>query len=122
MGQQVAIIERTESVDGGSVTRRVLIPTVDILSEKIRQVPAGTVRDLDEVLAELAREHGADMTCPTTTQRVLKVIAVIAHSAVTLKDDAAVPFWRVIDPERDADRLAGGRGFAIAQQTRERRA
>lgn len=121
MSQSAQITERMHSVNGVMEPQRVLIPTVDMLSEKIRQVPAGQFRDLKEIREDLARDHGADITCPVTTRRHLKVIAIIAHSAVTLRDPAAVPFWRVVDPTRpNAERLAGGRGFIIAQQARER--
>src|SRR5690606_37700012 len=99
-----------------------LVPTVDMLSGKLAQVPAGQTRDLDEIREELAREYGTDITCPVTTRRHLKVIAIIAHSAVAMGDPKAVPFWRVVDPAKsNADRLAGGRRFIVAQQTRERR-
>ncbi len=123
MSQKVQITERMHSVNGLMEPQRVLIPTVDMLGDKIRQVPVGQMGDLGEIRAELAREHGADITCPVTTQRHLKVIAVIAHSAVTMGDPQAIPFWRVVDPTKpNADRLAGGRGFVVAQQTKERRA
>ena len=123
MSQTAQITERMHSVNGLMEPQRVLIPTVDMLSEKIRQVPAGEVRDLGEIRAQLAREHGTDITCPVTTQRHLKVIAIIAHSAVTMGDPQAVPFWRVVDSAKpNAERLAGGRGFVVAQQAKERRA
>ncbi len=123
MTGKVVITERIHSVKGVMESQSVLIPDVDMLSEKMRAVPSGTTRDLGHLRQELAREHGADITCPVTTQKLLKVIAVIAHSAVTMRDPAAVPFWRVVDPEKPgSDRLAGGRGFIVAQQAREKAA
>lgn len=118
------IVERVERVENGERTLRVLMPTVDALAEKIRQVPSGSTRRLDEIGAELALEHGADISCAKTMMRQLKVIAVIAHSAVTMKDAAAVPFWRVVGGEGEniAEKLAGGHQFSLAQRMREERA
>ena len=122
MAQAAQVTERMHSVRGEMQPQRVLIPTVDMLSEKIRQVARGKTRDLGDIREELAREYGADITCPVTVQRNLKVIAIIAHSAVTMGDPDAVPFWRVIDLSKpNAERLAGGRGFIVAQQAKETR-
>lgn len=117
------IVERMERADNGERMMRVLLPTVDALGEKIRQVPRGNTRPLSEIGAELAQEHGADMACPATMMRQLKVIAVIAHSAVAMKDDAAVPFWRVVGDggENIAEKLTGGHRFSLAQRMREQR-
>lgn len=118
MTTKVEIVERSQG-DGGR-TQRVLIPSVAMLERKIRAVAPGLFRDLAGIGAELAREYGADSMCMTTAERHLKVIAVIAHSAVTLRDPDAVPFWRVVDTERPgSDRLAGGRGFIVAQRARD---
>ncbi len=123
MAQTLQITERMHSVNGLMELQRVLIPTLDMLSEKIRQVPPAGFRDLKDIGSELAQEHGADVTCPVTVQRLMKAVAVIAHSAVTLKDPHAVPFWRVVDLEKpNWDKLAGGRGFILAQRAREQRA
>ncbi|WP_332714059.1 hypothetical protein [Pelagibacterium mangrovi] len=123
MSQSAEITQRMHSVNGVMEPQSVLFPTVDMLSDKIARVPAGQLRELDEIREELAREYGTDITCPITTRRHLKVIAIIAHSAVAMGDPKAVPFWRVVDPAKpNAERLAGGRGFIVAQQTKERRA
>ncbi len=101
--------------------RRMLKPSVDMLAEAIRSVPNGECRELSEVLAELAAEQGADIACEATVQKHLKVVAVIAHSAVALKDPGAVPFWRVVSADSPlADRLAGGRGCVRAQRAKEK--
>lgn len=120
MSQSVQIVERPVA-EGATQTQRVLIPTVGMLEGKIRAVPRGVTRELSEICAELASEHGADATCEAATQRHMRVIAVIAHSAMTLRDPAVVPFWRVVDPNKPgSDRLAGGRKLIIAEQARER--
>ncbi|RDE09226.1 hypothetical protein [Pelagibacterium lacus] len=119
MTAEAEIVERSLQADGGK-TQRVLIPSLPMLERQIRAVAPAAFRDLAAIGAELAREHGADSMCMTTAERHLKVIAVIAHSAVTLRDPDAVPFWRVVDTQRPgSDRLAGGRGFIVAQRARE---
>lgn len=115
------IVERLEETADGERMLRVLLPTMDALSEKIRQIPSGTTRGLDEIGAELARAHGADMACPAAMLRQLKVVAVIAHSSVAMKDSAAVPFWRIVGEGGASfgDKLAGGHGFSLAQRKKE---
>lgn len=117
------IVERMEHTASGGEKRRVLLPTIDELGEKIRAIPIGTTRKLTHIGAELAQEQGADLTCPVAMLRQLKVIAVIAHSSVAMKDAAAVPFWRVLgeDDENLAEKLAGGHRFSVAQRMREQR-
>lgn len=115
------VIERLEKTADGERMMRVLLPSLDGLSDKIRSVPSGTTRALEDIGAEMAREQGAEIVCPMALLRQLKVVAVIAHSAVAMKDSAAVPFWRVVSEDGYSlgEKLAGGHGFSHAQRAKE---
>lgn len=79
--------------------KSILIPTADMLSSALEHLPTGVKADLGDVRRQLAREHGVDLTCPVTTQRLL----------VEFSKGDNVPFWRVVDPEKPfANRLVGG--------------
>lgn len=76
-----------------------LIPDADMLAAALQQLPAGAVSDLGAVRRDLARNHGAEMCCPVTVQRLL----------VQFSETGDVPFWRVVDADRPfARRLTGG--------------
>ncbi|SDG66682.1 hypothetical protein [Pelagibacterium luteolum] len=121
MSSQVRITERLHSVNGVMEPQLVLIPTVDMLSDKIRAIEPGSERDLGDIREELAREHAVDITCPITTGKLLKVVAMLSHTAVTMGDPQAIPFWRAVRPDGPyGEKLAGGRGFIIAQRAKER--
>jgi hypothetical protein len=76
--------------------QRLLIATPALLEARIRAITAGTTRDIPSLRAELAREHGADATCPTSTAIFLRIIA---ERALERMGEDPAPFWRVIGPE-----------------------
>lgn len=76
-----------------------LIPTEQMVAEKLRAAPAGEVSDLGALRRALANEFGADACCPVTVQRHMVAIA----------ETGSAPFWRMVDPDRPfARRMAGG--------------
>ena len=89
---------------GRSGTQTMLIPSEQMLVDKLRAAPAGRVSDLGEIRKLLAREFGADACCPVTIQR--HMVALSEKSAAGLSD---APFWRVVDAARPfARRMVGG--------------
>ena len=119
-GQQLPFIAlKPHRVQGRMVPQRMLYPSDDMLAHAIAALPAGAYRDLATIRAQLAAEHGAETTCPVTTQRAIDRIAeasVLAHE----QGRDAVPFWRVFDPSRPGvKRLAGGAAFIVARQREE---
>lgn len=67
-----------------------------LLEERLRRIPPGTTTDIPALRAELAREHGADATCPTSTSIFLRIVA---ERALEAGGDDPAPFWRVVDPD-----------------------
>ncbi|MEO8684560.1 MAG: hypothetical protein ABI414_06925 [Devosia sp.] len=90
---------------GPNATQTMLLPAIDMVAEAIAAVPPGTVADLAHVRTTLAAQYGADACCPVTVQRHVRTLAEEAAA----NPANAVPYWRVIDPDRPtAGRLAGG--------------
>lgn len=119
MTEQSYIKIRPHKVDGVMVDQTMLMPSAEAITRQIQAVPAGETRTLAEIRQQLAKEHGADATCPVTTQRMIKIVAAKAvsdHQAGRL----AVPFWRVVDPDKpNSQRLAGGSEFILARRKDE---
>jgi hypothetical protein len=119
MADETYIKNRPHRVNGAMVDQAMLMPSEAAVAAQILAVPAGEVRSLAELRSALAARYGAEATCPVTTQRMIKVVAaksVADHQA----GRNAVPFWRVVDPDRpNARQLAGGGDFIRARRKDE---
>jgi hypothetical protein len=113
------IKNRPHSVGGVMVDQAMLMPSAEAIAAQMRAVPPGETRSLAELRQRLADQYGAEATCPVTTQRMIKIVAaksVADHSAGKL----AVPFWRVVDPDRpNSAKMPGGRDFIVARRKEE---
>ena len=72
-----------------SAGQKMLISSPENIAKYIYQIPLGSSKTIKEMRLELARNEGADNTCPLTTGIFLRR-AIEDH-----EDD--LPFWRVID-------------------------
>lgn len=75
-----------------------LIPVPLDLDVLIRRVPSGRLVTVDALRDRLAREHGADFTCPLVTGIFLRIVAEAAEEEVAQGKDRAqvTPWWRVV--------------------------
>lgn len=112
---------RTRSVGGVAQPCKMLIPGLALIEGHIETVPFGRRRSLTELREDMARQFSADMTCPVTVQRLIKVIATNAVADFEAGRQA-VPFWRVVDPDKPASaKLAGGQAFIRQRLAEEQR-
>jgi len=120
MSDDSTIKIRPHSVNGAMVEQTMLLPSAEAIARQILTVPAGETRSLAELREALAQQYGAEATCPVTTQRMIKVVAaksVVDHQA----GRKAVPFWRVVDPDKPSgQKLPGGRDFIMARRREEK--
>jgi hypothetical protein len=109
---------------GRSGTQSMLIPSMEMVAERIAAVRRGETGTMADIRTSLAARYGADACCPVTTQRHVVRIAEQAAAAIAagnVPPDAVTPFWRVVDPDRpNARRLAGGPEFVRARLAEER--
>ena len=110
---------RPHRVKGVMVEQTMLMPSAEAIARQIQAVPAGETRSLAELRQQLAEAHGAEATCPVTTQRMIKIVA--AKSVADHQSGRqAVPFWRVVDPDKPNSRqLPGGSEFILARRRDE---
>ena len=114
------IKNRPHNVGGVMVDQTMLMPSAELVAKHMFAVPLGRTRTLAELRDGMAADKGAEATCPVTTQRMIKIVAaksVTDHAA----GKAAVPFWRVVDPDKPNSRkLPGGRDFIVARRREEK--
>lgn len=72
-----------------------------VIANYVARIPKGETRSIERLRNELARQHGAQASCPVTTAIYLRTVAEVA-----LRDladgrplEAVIPFWRVIAPD-----------------------
>jgi hypothetical protein len=96
-----------------------LVPSPRIIDDYIRTIPEGESLDVPALRKELAREYGAEVTCPITTGILLRIVAEAAYEARGRGEHQITPFWRVLDEEHPtASKLACGPAF-IARRRKE---
>ena len=88
-----------------------LVSTPREVEQYIRAIPPGVVVSPRTLRDDLAAQHGAETTCPTTTGIFLRIVSEAALEQVAAGADWAqvAPFWRVVDPESPtAQKISGG--------------
>src|SRR4051812_1934494 len=80
---------------GGS-PRRMLVSSPLEIDAVVRRIPEGRVLTLGELRANLAGNHKADLTCPTTTPQFLRIVALAADEERAAGQAGTAPYWRVI--------------------------
>lgn len=107
---------------GAGPGKTMLFPSAQLLNDTIRAIPEGQSVTPTELRSELARRHGASMTCPVTTTMMLRLVAEAAnesHRNGTSLDEVT-PVWRVLDGKAAALRkLTFDPGYILDQRAKE---
>jgi hypothetical protein len=101
---------------------RMLIPTPLLVKEYVERIPKGQTRTLEQVRIDLAKEHGAEFTCPLTTGIFIRIVAEAAlDERLAGKGlDQITPFWRVLDEKsKAAKKLTCGPEFLTQMRQSE---
>ncbi len=75
---------------------RMLIPKPFDVDAIMRKIPAGKLATVEQIRARLARDCGADYTCPLTTGMFLRIAAEAAEEDLIEGREPITPYWRVI--------------------------
>ncbi len=94
----VAVLEKPYA--GLPAGSRLFIASPALIAEEIASVPQGETCSVAALRDGLARRHGADATCPTSTGIFLRIVAEMAleRLAAGAPPAAVTPFWRVVEP------------------------
>lgn len=107
---------------GAGPGNTMLYPSARLLNDTIRAIPEGQGITPKELRSELARRHGASMTCPVTTTMMLRIVAEAANEAHRNGASLAevTPVWRVLDKKASALRkLTFDPGYILDQRAEE---
>ncbi len=79
--------------------QKMLISSPLQIDSYLRTIPAGESRSVPEMRRELARQNGAEVTCPLTTGIFLRIVAEAAWEEYENGQplSSLSPVWRVLD-------------------------
>lgn len=88
---------------------KMLIPRPLDVDALIRRVKKGKLVTIGQIRERLARDHGADLTCPMTTGIFLHIAAEAAEEDFRSGNKDITPYWRVIRGDGSLnEKLPGG--------------
>ncbi len=86
-----------------------LIPKPLDVDAAIRKVPRGKLVTLSRLREKLARDAGADLTCPMVTGMFIRIVADAASEDIRAGKSRVTPYWRVVrDDGRLFEKFPGG--------------
>jgi hypothetical protein len=75
---------------------RMLIPKPLDVDALIRKIARGKLATVEQIRNRLAKDFGADFTCPLVTGVFLQIVAEAAEEDSQQGEEAVTPYWRVI--------------------------
>ena len=95
-----------------------LIPTPLMVDELVRRIPSGKLVTVSQIREKLARDFGADFTCPLVTGIFLKIVAETAEEDLGRGRKDITPYWRVVKDDGSLNPKFPGEGKIQAQYLR----
>ena len=89
----VPIPEKMQKAQGKGTMLIARPRDVDALVRRVRKGRIATVNQLRE---RLAKDRGADTTCPLTTGIFLRIVAEVAEEELQAGKKRVAPYWRVL--------------------------
>jgi len=105
-------------VDDPKGRGRMLIPTPLMVDELVRRIPSGKLVTVSQIREKLARDFGADFTCPLVTGIFLKIVAETAEEDLGRGRKDITPYWRVVKDDGSLNPKFPGEGKIQAQYLR----
>lgn len=75
---------------------KMLIPTPLQVDAMMRKPPRGRLITIGQVRGTLAREHGANTTCPVCTGIFARIVAEAAEEELAAGKKRVTPYWRFV--------------------------
>ena len=110
--EKMEAVKEPKIVDDPKGRGKMLVPTPRLVEALIRKVPRGRVITTDQLRERLARDFGADLTCPLATGWFIRIVAEAAEEELREEGktiEEVAPYWRVVRPGgRLIDKFPGG--------------
>jgi len=106
-------------VDDPKGRGKMLIPTPLMVDELVRKIPPGKLVTVSQLRDKLARDFGADFTCPLVTGIFLKIVAETAEEDLGRGKKDISPYWRVVKDDGSLNPKFPGEGKIQAQYLRK---
>jgi len=98
---------------------KMLIPKPLDVDALMRRVEKGKLATVDQVRERLAKDYGADFTCPLCTGIFLRIAAETAEEDLSRGEKQITPYWRVIKADGSLNEKFPGSVDAQAAHLRE---
>ncbi|MFY8091916.1 MAG: hypothetical protein ACOVN0_00390 [Niveispirillum sp.] len=121
-GKAPHVVTLEKAFAGVPVGARLFIASPLLLDCTISAIPRGMFQEVAALRQQLAKENGADATCPVSTAIFLRIVAEAALERVSqgAPVSAITPFWRVIAPRTTLSaKLSCGDDFISLQREME---
>ena len=121
-GREPHVVVLEKPYAGVPAGAKLLISSPREVAGEIRKVRRGRTLSIQNLRERLAKRHGADAACPTSTSIFVRIVAEATLEDVGsgLTMDKATPFWRVIEPDSAlAAKLSCGPDLIRHQRTVE---
>ena len=106
-------------VDDPKGRGRLLIPKPLDVDALMRQVKNGKLVTVDQIRGRLAKDYGADLTCPLVTGIFLRIAAEAAEEDLSRGETEITPYWRVVKADGSLNEKFPGSTNAQAERLRE---
>ena len=106
-------------VDDPKGRGRLLIPKPLDVDALMRQVETGKLATVDQIRGRLAKDYGADLTCPLVTGIFLRIAAEAAEEDLSRGETKITPYWRVIKADGSLNEKFPGSTNAQAERLTE---
>lgn len=121
-GREPEIGPTHRTMAGITAGQIMLVPTPNQVKAYIEAIPKGQVRTIDELKLDLAKQNGAEVTCPLCTGIFLRIVAEAAldEQKEGKGTSEITPFWRVLDAKSNtAKKLSCGPDFLTQMRESE---
>ena len=111
--------QATKVVDDPRGRGKMLIPRPLDVDALMRRVDKGKLATVDQIRGRLAKDYGADLTCPLCTGIFLRIAAETAEEDLSKGVTEITPYWRVIKADGSLNEKFPGSVDAQAAHLRE---
>ena len=98
--------------------KRVLVPTPLLVDGVVRSVRKGRLITVGQIREQLAKQSGAESTCPLTTGIFLRIISEVAEQDRRDGKKHITPYWRVVKDDGSLNPKFPGGAAAQARRLR----